>query len=194
MKADTKQATLSQKLIEKGKVFTLSNFLSFIRLIGAFYLYYLVINHLTEAALLLTFVLIVTDFADGYFARKLNQVSELGKVLDPIADKFCVGLAIIALYQEYGLPFWITALIIGRDVAILIGSLVLVSRLPYVTPSAWPGKIAVSIISFLFLAYLVEALAAFRFPLEILAIISIIVSSLHYIYVFYKKLKETPAN
>jgi len=182
------QTTLSQKIIEKGKVFTFSNFLSFIRLIGAFYLYYLTINEYSEGALLLILALIITDFADGYFARKLNQVSEMGKVLDPLADKFCVGLGVFALYQAYGLPLWITALIIGRDIAILIGSVVLISRLPYVTPSAWPGKIAVTIISLLFLVYLVEPLAAFRFPLEILALLAIIVSSSHYIFIFYKKL------
>ena len=162
-------------------------------MVGAFYLYYLAIQLNSTGAIILTGVLIVTDFADGYFARKLNQVSEMGKVLDPLADKFCIGLGVLALYQAYGLPFWITALIIGRDIAILLGSMVLISRLPYVTPSAWPGKIAVTVISLMFLSYLVDAFAPWRFPLEILSLLAVVVSSAHYVFVFYQKLKETPS-
>ena len=183
------QIPLSQKLFEKGKVFTLSNFMSFIRLVGAFYLYHVTMQHQTVLAIVVTFVLVFTDFADGYFARKLNQISELGKVLDPLADKVTAGLVFLALYLEYGLPFWIVAVIIGRDILILLGSAFLITKLPYVTPSAMPGKIAVTLLSLLYLVYLV-GYEPLKLPLEYLAMAMIIISTIHYVFVFFNKSKE----
>lgn len=181
---------LFHKIFEKGKVFTLSNFLSLLRLVGAFYLYHVTARKELELTLIVTLILIITDFADGYFARKMHQVSEMGKILDPLADKVCVGLGIFALYQYYGLPLWITVVIIGRDILIVLGSLVLMSRLPYVTPSAMPGKIAVTILSLLFLSYILE-LKPFLFPLEILTFLALLISAAHYGYKFVRRLIKT---
>ncbi len=178
--------TLSRNLFEKGKVFTLSNLLSFLRLLGAFYLYRVTVQRQLWLTLTVTLILVISDYADGYFARKLKQVSEMGKVLDPLADKFCVALGIIALYQHYGLPLWITALIIGRDVLIILGSLLLLTRLPHVTPSAMPGKIAVVILSLLFLSYILE-IGALQTPLQILTLVMLAASAAHYAYKFWKK-------
>lgn len=180
---------LFQKIFEKGKVFTLSNFMSFIRLVGAFYLYDVASRKELGLTLIVTLILIATDFADGYFARKLNQVSEMGKILDPIADKFCAALSMLALYQYYGLPLWITVVIIGRDVLIVLGSLILMTRLPYVSPSAMPGKIAVTVISLLFLSYIVEFEPA-QFPLEILTFLALLVSALDYGRKFLSRLSK----
>ncbi len=181
--------TLTQKLFAKGKVYTISNGLSLLRLLGSFYLYYLTIHHQSWTALWAAVLLILTDFLDGYFARRLNQVSELGKVLDPLADKVGTGLGVFALYQEYGLPFWVMALIIGRDIAIVLGSLMLMSRLPYVVPSAMPGKIAVTILAFLFLVYLLE-IYPLQYPLLLLSVLAIGISSLFYAYRFLNTLKQ----
>lgn len=181
------KSKLFQKVFEKGKVYTLSNFISLVRLVGAFYLYHVAARKELELTLIVTLVLILTDFADGYFARKLNQVSEMGKILDPLADKVCVTLGILALYQYYGLPLWITVVVIGRDVLIVLGSLILMTRLPYVSPSAMPGKIAVTILSLLFLSYIIEFEPA-QFPLEILTFLALLISALDYGYKFLSRL------
>jgi CDP-diacylglycerol--glycerol-3-phosphate 3-phosphatidyltransferase len=183
------QQTLSQSIFEKGKVFTFSNLLSLIRLFGAFYLYHVAAQRDLVLALLVTLLLITTDFADGFFARKLNQVSEMGKILDPLADKFCAALGMLALYQFYGLPLWITVVIIGRDILIVLGSLILMSRLPYVTPSAMPGKIAVTILSFLFLVY-ISGYEPLKVPLQILTFLALLVSAAHYGYNFLQKFRK----
>ncbi len=187
-------ARLIDKIFEKDRVFTLSNFMSFIRLVGSFYLYHLTVTKDLQPALILTFALIFTDFADGYFARKFNQVSEMGKVLDPLADKFCAALVMIALYQAYGLPFWVVAVVIGRDILILLGSIFLITKLPYVTPSAMPGKIAVTAVAALFLAYLLD-FDPLKKPLEWLVFLMVVVSFAHYVYLFFKKYRDdqTPA-
>jgi cardiolipin synthase len=68
----------------------------------------------------------ICDGVDGYIARRYNQRSELGAILDPIADKLLLVSAVVLLslrYQPYlvPMPLWLTATIIGRDVIVAIG-------------------------------------------------------------------------
>ncbi len=70
-------------------------------------------GHLT--ALILFIIAAISDFVDGWLARKLNLVTPLGKLLDPLADKILVCSAFVFLTAEGLCPVWITALIIGRE-------------------------------------------------------------------------------
>lgn len=72
------------------------------------------------AAALLFIVAILTDSLDGILARRQNLVTDLGKILDPIADKVLVGGALIALSALGELPWWVTALILLREVGITV--------------------------------------------------------------------------
>ena len=60
----------------------------------------------------------LTDWLDGYLARRRRQVTWLGQILDPIADKLLVGAALISLVQLGHAPAWVVAVIIGREFAI----------------------------------------------------------------------------
>jgi len=70
-------------------------------------------GHLT--ALILFIIAAASDFLDGWLARKLNLVTPLGKLLDPLADKILVCSAFVFLTAKGLCPVWITALILGRE-------------------------------------------------------------------------------
>ena len=59
-----------------------------------------------------------TDLLDGYLARRLGQVTTVGTLLDPIADKLLISAALISLVQVRMLPGWMAVLIIGREFAV----------------------------------------------------------------------------
>lgn len=59
-----------------------------------------------------------TDLLDGYLARRLGQVTTVGTLLDPIADKLLISAALISLVQIHRVPAWIAVLIIGREFAV----------------------------------------------------------------------------
>lgn len=82
------------------------------------------------AALLCFAVAAILDGVDGYIARRYNQISELGKILDPLADKLLLVSAIVALSLDNSpylgqFPLWLTGIIIGRDLLLGIGAVVI---------------------------------------------------------------------
>src|SRR2546430_12395948 len=90
----------------------------------------------------------ICDGVDGYIARRYNQRSELGAILDPLADKLLLVSGIVVLtfdrrpYLE-SVPLWLTGTIIGRDLLILIGMVVIHTTVGKVAVRARiPGKIA----------------------------------------------------
>lgn len=101
----------------------------------------------TLPLLILMLLAVASDYFDGYFARKKNQISSLGKILDPLADKICLDSMVFALSLWRGFPWWATGLIILRDVLILAGGLLVIKRTKQIPVSNWPGKFAVTFLS-----------------------------------------------
>ncbi len=69
-------------------------------------------------ALVIFLIAALTDMLDGYLARKWSQITTLGMLLDPIADKLLISASLIALVEVRAVPAWMVILIIGRDFAI----------------------------------------------------------------------------
>jgi cardiolipin synthase len=111
-------------------IMTIPNLLSFLRILLIPVFVYLIVHRPTTTAGLILFGLVVaTDWVDGWVARRTGQVSELGKVLDPVADRLAIAAGLIALVVRDVFPLWAALLILVRDVAILIaGGIVLATR------------------------------------------------------------------
>lgn len=102
-------------------VLTIPNLLSFLRILLIPVFVSLIVHHPTTTAGLMVFAAVVaTDWVDGWVARRTGQVSELGKVLDPTADRLAIAAGLIALVVRGAFPLWAALLILVRDAAILI--------------------------------------------------------------------------
>jgi len=96
---------------------TIPNALSALRLLGVPVFFWLIIGPKTDGlALVILIVSAFTDWLDGFLARKLNQFSRLGELLDPLADRLYVVAALLALFIRDLLPLWVVIVLILRDV------------------------------------------------------------------------------
>ena len=90
-------------------------------------------------AAVLFIVAIATDGLDGYLARRYEIVTDLGKLLDPIADKVLTGAAFVGLSILGELPWWITIVVLVREIGITVYRFIVVSD--HVLAAAWMGKL-----------------------------------------------------
>lgn len=100
---------------------TLPNWITFSRLLGIPFIIYGLQNPTSQARWICFAIFVVaagTDWLDGYLARKLNQVSDLGKFLDPLVDKLLVLAPLLSLIELGQIPAWGVFLILGRELAI----------------------------------------------------------------------------
>jgi CDP-diacylglycerol---glycerol-3-phosphate 3-phosphatidyltransferase len=100
---------------------TIPNWISFSRLLGIPFILYGLHNPTPQSRWICVAIFIVaaaTDWLDGYLARKLNQVSDLGKFLDPLVDKLLVLAPLLSLIELGQVPAWGVFLILGRELAI----------------------------------------------------------------------------
>jgi cardiolipin synthase (CMP-forming) len=110
-------------------VLTLPNLLSALRIAAIPFFVWLIVRPSTTAAGLLTLlVVLATDWVDGAVARATGRVTELGKVLDPLADRLCIAAGLIALTARGAFPLEAALPILIRDGAIVLGALVLAVR------------------------------------------------------------------
>jgi CDP-diacylglycerol--glycerol-3-phosphate 3-phosphatidyltransferase len=132
---------------QQGKTWNICNIISTIRLILIIPSGWLLWeNHNFIAAGLAVFCYI-SDLTDGYLARKYNLITELGKVLDPLADKLYVGIISAILVYQGRLPWWFLAGILLRDFLIFLGGVYAQKKTGVVLPSNYPGKVAVALIA-----------------------------------------------
>jgi cardiolipin synthase len=111
-------------------IVTVPNLLSFTRILLIPVFVGLIVHEGTELAGMLLFAGVAsTDWVDGYVARRTNQVSELGKLLDPVADRLAIAAGLVAVIVRGALPLWAGLAVILRDAAVLVvGAALLVGR------------------------------------------------------------------
>lgn len=138
----------------------LSNSLSFLRIILTFPVAYFIYNGNHQLAIIIGIIAGITDFLDGYFARKLNQITEFGKVIDPIADKILVSTIGLVMIITELMPVWFFIALITRDLLIVIGGLYLKKKLNIILPSNFEGKATFFLIILIMLGVLLENIYA----------------------------------
>jgi cardiolipin synthase len=99
----------------------LPNFLTLIRIVAIPFFLVLLVSQLYFDALLVFILGGVTDALDGFIARRMNQKTSLGAILDPVADKLLLMSSFIMLGMMGGLPLWLVVLVVSRDTVILVG-------------------------------------------------------------------------
>lgn len=83
-----------------------------------------------------------TDILDGYLARKNNWITEIGKILDPLADKMMQFVAVICLVIVKRLSVVVISVVFFKELLMLIGASIITRKKKTVTPSSWFGKLA----------------------------------------------------
>ncbi|NTW70060.1 MAG: CDP-alcohol phosphatidyltransferase family protein [Chlorobiaceae bacterium] len=150
----------------EGHIINLPNFLSVLRIILIpWFLYYFHTGQ-TTVAIAIMIVAVLSDWFDGQAARWTNEVSDMGKILDPLADKLC--LASVAIYFLWigELPLWFVIFVVLRDILIFIGAAFVRVRHSVVTTSLWPGKWAVGFVSMMFIVMVWPHPVFVRYPLK----------------------------
>lgn len=99
------------------------NIISVLRIFLVLPIAYLLLNEAWSTALILIFIAGISDALDGYLARTFHWQSKLGSMLDPIADKFLLVVIFVTLAYRDIIPNWLAALIISRDIIILLGAI-----------------------------------------------------------------------
>lgn len=140
----------------KEKIFNIPNALTAVRLLLAFPCAWAISEGAYTCAVAIFIVAFLTDFLDGTIARRFNQSTEFGRMLDPIADKTFVILAVLAIFLRGLVPAWFLGVIIGRDVLILLGGLFAMRRIHVVIPSNNFGRAAVVSIGLSLMVALLE--------------------------------------
>lgn len=144
------------------RVFTISNFISAFRLLFLIPIFFFLKQDSPTGNLWAVFFMvwaIITDIVDGYLARKLNQVSYWGKIIDPLSDKVCVAAVIIFLAfipREVKIPIWFVALVLGRDMAILFASFLIIRLKNAVGTSNKIGQSTAIILALVIILYILK--------------------------------------
>jgi CDP-diacylglycerol--glycerol-3-phosphate 3-phosphatidyltransferase len=132
----------------------------------------------------------LTDKLDGVFARRYHEVTEWGKILDPLADKIAVGVAAIVLLKLDAIPLWFVIAILARDLLIFVGGMYLKRRQGVVLQSNETGKWAVGIIALTLFLMVVGIRSIVTDVLIAATLILLIVSLSFYLVRFAEEMKK----
>ncbi|MFI7078596.1 CDP-alcohol phosphatidyltransferase family protein [Micromonospora sp. NPDC049903] len=160
-RAEQPQAPEADAGRSTDRVLTLPNLISFVRLLGVpVFLYLFLVTRADVAAIVVLAVGGTSDWVDGWIARRLRQVSRLGELLDPLADRLYILATLVAFTAREVVPWQFTAALLAREL-LLAGSLVVLRRYGYGPPPVhYVGKTA----TFLLLAAFPTLLLADAVP------------------------------
>ena len=175
-------------------ILTIPNILTFMRmgLIPVFVS--LVYYGYSKSALAVFLIAGISDGIDGFLARKFKQESELGTIIDPIADKLLMTVAFVILTlpnvlpptRHLPIPFWVTASVIGRDVLIITvaAAINIITGFRGFQPSFW-GKVSTLVQVIGISLVMIAAVTGYTFFLPttyFIIVLLVVISGVHYIF------------
>jgi CDP-diacylglycerol--glycerol-3-phosphate 3-phosphatidyltransferase len=145
----------------------------------------------SENTLIIILVLCMyfSDLLDGFLARRLKQVSEFGKIIDPLADKISVILISLILLYLGKIPLWFVVTVILRDILIFCFGIYLSRKKDIRLMSNYPGKIAVFSIGLIILFSIINSPVLIRIN-SVLYFISLCLIAYSSV-LYFKRFKET---
>ncbi|MCK5320639.1 CDP-alcohol phosphatidyltransferase family protein [Candidatus Parcubacteria bacterium] len=142
--------------------------------------------------LILFFITAITDFLDGFLARKLNQVTKLGTALDVVADKLFVFSFFLILIYQYNISIFVILLMSAKDIVIIIGRLLFFQKFKNIKAiTALPANYFTKITTTLQIITIISAVLSFYSQIFIVATIFMsAITAVNYIISGYKLLKN----
>ncbi len=184
-----------------SKILSPANQITILRILFVPPFAYLVLSNRYEWSLVVLAAAVISDFADGMVARRFHQESALGMALDPIADKIFMATAFLIFAAQGLLPWWLTIMVLTRDVAIVATALLisLISGYRSFPPSIF-GKLSTVAQAGTLLAALGAETAFFSWtapltqPCIYTAAAMTLISGLHYTATFLLAREDGPEN
>ncbi|MFO7845093.1 MAG: CDP-alcohol phosphatidyltransferase family protein [Balneolaceae bacterium] len=139
-----------KKVLVRNDIFTWSNLISFSRVlvtIPIIYIHYQNNKEVNQLVLMLIAYGALSDYLDGLVARLRNEISELGKMLDPVADKVMAFLLFFYTVWLGWIPLWFFLIGVVRDLMIMLGSWYIKKERGKVAMSTLSGKISVNVLA-----------------------------------------------
>ncbi len=179
--ADRSQGREASSYLERA--FTLPNLLTLLRVALLPFILLTLLRGEGGLAAVLISVAFASDALDGWLARRLNQISDMGKILDPLIDKVTVGSIVVLLVLLRGFPTWIASLMILRDVIILSLGGFLVRRRRVILTSNVLGKATGSVFAATIILYTLNIQPLGRY-LSLISVGFVLASSASYLVRF----------
>lgn len=171
----------------------LPNILTIIRFIIVPFMTYFLINENFTIAILLYVLASATDVLDGFIARRFNLITDLGKFLDPMADKLLQFSALVGLWIVGLIPLWIVVIFFIKEISMGLGAIKLLKK-HIIIQSKWFGKLStifffMAIVSSM-LSSKIIVLYSYIIPLFILALMSLLFAFIMYLSSYIKETKK----
>ena len=176
-------------IISKRDFFLIPNLLAILRILLLPLIFYFLAQN-TSLGLFIALALIVlavaSDVLDGYAARRLKQITDLGRILDPLADKLGLGIFVIFIIVHRGFPIWAAVLLFLKDFLTLVAAILMAKRKGFVLMSNNWGKLNSWIWVFTVVIYIARIHLLEQWFL-ILATVSVSLAIIQYLRMFFSQ-------
>ena len=175
----------------EDRILTLANCISISRMALSIPLVYYLDKNQLPMALGIILLIIFTDLIDGWVARKVDEITHFGKLIDPVADKVCMMVVVIFLVFKIGFPMLLFFFILAiRDIILITMGVYLMFKQDRVFASNKTGKWFVFTTSLMMLSFILNLDHIYSYGLYSISVVLFIFSTYFYVKRYMKNFKE----